>query len=536
MRSSPDPRRIALGAAVLAVGALGIVAERQRYGWADTRDWAPDVLVGWTLAGLGIAAFALGRPRGAAALLTFSGVTWFVGNFYELEPPGLGSAAEAFSWLFLAALVHLSLAFPTGRPRTALAALAIAAAWVAAIAPWVDWSNGRQRTTVVLCFTAVGLVEWLRSPPRQRRDAVHGFTALIGLVSWALVAPRLGAAGSWNLSAVGFDGGIALVGVWLFAGLRPSVVLTERAIELDESAGTLAAALARLLDDPGLRVGYVLVPGSELIDEDGWPLDPAAPGAVTTPVADESGLVGAVVHDVAVISSERDRRAVSVAVVLAAERARLRENVRARADEVARSTLRLIRAGDEERARLSRQIASGPGARLARAGEVLVAASMQSGRDPDLDVALARAAEQVDRAHRDLAAFAGGLGVPALEAGLGVAVAEIVAGVPLPVEVTVDDFECSREVATTIWFVCAEGISNVVKHAGASSLVVSVARSQDQVEVLVADDGLGGVNQTGSGLVGLRDRVVALGGSFRVESPVGEGSRLAATLPLRKEA
>ena len=114
MRSSPDPRRIGLGAAVLGVVVLGIVAERQRYGWADTRDWAPDLIVGWTLAGLGIAAFALRRPRGAATLLFLSGATWFAGNFYELEPGFLGPAAEALAWLFLAALVQLALAYPTG--------------------------------------------------------------------------------------------------------------------------------------------------------------------------------------------------------------------------------------------------------------------------------------------------------------------------------------------------------------------------------------------------------------------------------------
>ena len=99
MRSSPDLRSIRLGAALLGIAVLGVVAERQRYGWADTREWAPDLLVGWTLAGLGIAAFALRRPRGAATLLLLSGVAWFVGNFYELEPGWLGSAAEALAWL-----------------------------------------------------------------------------------------------------------------------------------------------------------------------------------------------------------------------------------------------------------------------------------------------------------------------------------------------------------------------------------------------------------------------------------------------------
>ena len=93
--------------------------------------------------------------------------------------------------------------------------------------------------------------------------------------------------------------------------------------------------------------------GGDLVDEAGRSFVSAAPGQTTTFVESGSDLVGAVVHDSAVVSSEGDRRAVSVAVALSAERARLREEVRERADEVARSTLRLIRAGDDERVRLA---------------------------------------------------------------------------------------------------------------------------------------------------------------------------------------
>ena len=517
---------------MFVIAVLGIVAERQRYGWADTRDWAPDLLVGWTLAGLGIAAFALRRPRGAAGLLLFSGAAWFIGNFYELEPAWLGATAEALAWLFLAALVHLALAYPGWYPRTAFVAAAVVAAWLLALAPWIDLAGGRDRTVTLVGFAAVGAIEWWRSPARLRRDALIGSIALAGLVVWALVVPQLGSAGSWSLKAIAFAVGVALVGLWLFVGLRSSAALTEQAIELDESAGTLTAALSRLLDDPKLRVGYVLEDGGDLVDESGRSFAAATPGQATTLVESGSGLVGAVVHDGAVVSSESDRRAVSVAVALAAERARLREHVRERADEVARSTLRLIRAGDDERARLASRIAAGPGARLASAGDALATASLSAGLDSDLDVALARAAAQVERVHGDLAAFAGGLGVPALEQGLGAAIAEIVRGTPFMAEPTVEDFDCAPEVTATIWFLCAEGIANVVKHADATTLEVKVRRSAAGVEVLIADDGSGDVDENGSGLVGLRDRVVALDGTFRVESHVGGGTSLSATLPL----
>ena len=158
--------------------------------------------------------------------------------------------------------------------------MAVLAAWIVAVVPWIDLGSGRERTIALGGFAAIGAVEWWRSSARLRRDALHGLLALAGLVAWAFVVPRLGTAGSWSLEAIGFDVGVALVGVWLFVGLHSPTALTEQAIELDESAGTLTAALSRLLDDPGLRVGYVLDASGDLLDEEGRPFAPAAAGQI----------------------------------------------------------------------------------------------------------------------------------------------------------------------------------------------------------------------------------------------------------------
>ena len=84
------------------------------------------------------------------------------------------------------------------------------------------------------------------------------------------------------------------------------------------------------------------------------------------------------------------------------------------------------------------------------------------------------------------------------------------------------------------YFVVAEALTNAVKHAGAGSASVA-ARVEDRMLVLeVRDDGIGGARADGSGLLGLRYRVVALGGRLRVESPAGAGTRIAATLPLER--
>jgi signal transduction histidine kinase len=86
-------------------------------------------------------------------------------------------------------------------------------------------------------------------------------------------------------------------------------------------------------------------------------------------------------------------------------------------------------------------------------------------------------------------------------------------------------------VEATVYFVVSEALANVGKHSRAGLASVAVVRSNGSVQVDVADDGVGGADPAGSGLLGLADRVAALGGSFRIESPASGGTRLLATIP-----
>ncbi len=84
-----------------------------------------------------------------------------------------------------------------------------------------------------------------------------------------------------------------------------------------------------------------------------------------------------------------------------------------------------------------------------------------------------------------------------------------------------------------VFFVCSEALANVAKHAGAADLEVTIAAAGEQLLVSVADDGAGGADPArGTGLRGLADRVEALGGTLRVDSPAGGGTRLEARLPI----
>ena len=79
----------------------------------------------------------------------------------------------------------------------------------------------------------------------------------------------------------------------------------------------------------------------------------------------------------------------------------------------------------------------------------------------------------------------------------------------------------------------AEALTNVAKHSGARSADVRGWLEDNVLRVDVRDDGIGGARPDGNGLLGLDDRVAALGGRLEIESPPGGGTRIAATLPLR---
>ena len=102
----------------------------------------------------------------------------------------------------------------------------------------------------------------------------------------------------------------------------------------------------------------------------------------------------------------------------------------------------------------------------------------------------------------------------------------------MPVDVEVPDGRFAPALELAAYFVCSECLANVAKHADASRVRVAVVESQHRLRVLVDDDGLGGADaRHGAGLSGLSDRVDALAGRLRVDSPPGGGTRVEAILP-----
>jgi signal transduction histidine kinase len=102
--------------------------------------------------------------------------------------------------------------------------------------------------------------------------------------------------------------------------------------------------------------------------------------------------------------------------------------------------------------------------------------------------------------------------------------------VPLDCNVTVDRLPPAIE--STAYFVIAESLTNVAKHASATSVTVSAWVHEGTLAIRVRDDGVGGARPDGTGLLGLADRLAAAGGRLVIESPAGGGTLVAADMPL----
>jgi signal transduction histidine kinase len=190
-----------------------------------------------------------------------------------------------------------------------------------------------------------------------------------------------------------------------------------------------------------------------------------------------------------------------------------------------------VEAGDEERRRLGEKLAEGPEARLSEVATRLERLAADTGGD--VGAALRRLSDEMATTRVQLQEFAQGIRPRALtDGGLRPALAELAQRSSVPVEVEVSGGRFAPAHELVAYFVCSEALANVAKYAQASQTIVTVAASEDELRVQVADDGVGGADaQRGSGLRGLADRVEALGGQLRVESPPGGGTRVVAILP-----
>jgi signal transduction histidine kinase len=210
-------------------------------------------------------------------------------------------------------------------------------------------------------------------------------------------------------------------------------------------------------------------------------------------------------------------------------------NAEARADLLA-SRARVLTAGDDARRRVVRDLHDGVQQSLVQVIITLkvVEHALEEG-DQAAEALVGEALDQAELANTELRELAHGILPPVLaRGGLSAGVKALVSRLRVPVDVDVPRDRFPPEIEASAYFVVAEALTNVAKHAGAQSANVTARVDDSVLRVHVRDDGVGGARADGTGLLGLNDRVAALGGQLEIESPPGDGTRIAATLPLQR--
>jgi len=211
----------------------------------------------------------------------------------------------------------------------------------------------------------------------------------------------------------------------------------------------------------------------------------------------------------------------------------LKADLRARLQEVQASRRRIVEAAAEARRQLERDLHDGAQQRL-----VSLSVDLQLLRREVADGAVA---EMVDGAIRtlrealtELRELARGIH-PALlsDQGLAPALDALAQRSPVPIELDLElEGRLPIDVETAAYFVAAEALTNVAKHAHASFARVKATNTDGVLTLAVSDDGVGGAQlDGGGGLLGLADRVAAINGQLTIDSPPGGGTRVAATIP-----
>jgi signal transduction histidine kinase len=205
-------------------------------------------------------------------------------------------------------------------------------------------------------------------------------------------------------------------------------------------------------------------------------------------------------------------------------------------DEMRASRARIVRAADEARQKLERNLHDGAQQRLVSASISLrLATSKLPDAPEDALKILAGASEELAHAISELRELARGIHPAILtEHGLGIALEGLAERAPMKVSVTNElEDRLPADVEAAAYYVVAESLTNIAKYANASAVEVSICRRDGLARVDVVDDGVGGADVSrGSGLRGLADRVEALDGRLGVDSPPSKGTRVWAEIPV----
>ena len=313
-----------------------------------------------------------------------------------------------------------------------------------------------------------------------------------------------------------------------FARRRYDALLTVRAhVAAPEPGESIEQVLREALRDHQLTVAYWVVDRGQWVSGNGEDNAPA-PGALIVQragrtVAAVTATLGSAASDV-VAACVREAEP-------ALESAGLRAAVALQLQEVRASRERIVTAQLQERRRIERDLHDGSQQRLLALAAQLQAALLNGSPERQRE-ALRIGVEQSRVAVQELRALANGLHPAVLtDGGLGAALHDLAARLPVRVQVDEPDRRWPVQVEQTAWYVACEAVANAVKHAAARQVCVDVRRDGSALVLSVEDDGSGGADAAGPGLRGLADRVEAVGGRLHVGTGSAGGTQIEAVLP-----
>ena len=571
-RARPPPKALwSIGVAGCGAAAVSIALLVANDGGSEPRVHA--ALVGWIVVAYvlcGLIAWTLRPDSRFGPLMAAAGFAPLVSTLAVSSADLPYTVGEALRLLPVVLFLHVFLAYPTGHLRGLLERVLVAAAYLVAIgfrlptmllggsgsdnllevvhqpgsAAVVRWAQVIGISTVVLAAVGV-LIARVRvagRPLRRPRDLfAMSFVLALVLLAAGVVISNTGGPAKEPMRAVTF----AVIGipplVFLRALLRSRLARSAAAdllVELrsDPAPAVLRDALARALRDPSLTLVYWLPEFESWADLEGRAVElPQPDEGRATILIDRAGVhVAALVHDPALDNEPELLAAVSAGAAIALENGRLHAELRARLVELRGSRARVIEAGQSERQRLERNLHDGAQQRLIALSLDLGLLEERLSHNPDATGRLREARHEIALSLAELRDVARGLH-PAVVSGHGLAVAleSLAARAPVHVRLRVDlDARLHEGLEVAAYYVVAESLTNVGKHAQAMSATVDITRVNGQVVVEVVDDGIGGADtERGSGLRGLADRVEALGGQLRVWTPRGGGTRVRAEIP-----
>lgn len=549
-----------------------------------------DAVTGWVLVAAGLVAWGRRRGTMTGPLLIAAGYLWYVGDLYFVLPTTsiVPLLSFAFRGLYDVLLAIVLLSFPGGRLESRARRLVVGAVAVAYAARSVLFllvavpgraypDNGTSnpffvglhlsaasldsdlslvKGLLIVLVAILALDRWRRQSDAMKRVLLPvlvggvgwaAFTFLVDLAFWTDVHLKVtllpwANADWWPIPEYLLRGSLAplgfLVGALQLRTARSAVVDLVRGIDRRPVRDQLQPALRRVLGDPTLAVVFPAPAGGGWVDATGSSalLPDAADGPAVTRIETAGRTLGAIIHDPALLEDPGLVSAIAATVRLAIDNEQLTAALEAQLEETRASRRRIAEAADIERQRIERDLHDGAQQRL-----VSLAISLRMLGDSLGDAAPREVSDDLTAASLELRAtieelreLAHGLDPAILrEAGLGPAIRSLAERCPTPTRV---DLELAgrmpRPIEAAAYFVVAEALTNVTKHAAASRATVRAQQRDGRLIVEIEDDGRAGASlDGGTGLRGLADRVAAAGGSFEVSSGTAGGTHLRAELP-----